>query len=89
MTTRSSRDDAASNEVLRKQFEEWYKFNNNPSIKKIAKEADINYEGMIGWRNRKREFGYKSITKLRKYFFKLAQRQEENNKLIKELHEYR
>ena len=83
MTTRSSRDDEVTNNIVRKKFEEWWEFNNRPHIKLIAKDMGIAYPSFISWRNHKREFSYETLRKIRSYFKKLEDRQNENLEIIK------
>ncbi|MHC0552137.1 hypothetical protein [Salinicoccus sp. CNSTN-B1] len=85
MTTRSSLEDAVTNNLARKQFEEWYEFNNRPNLKLIAKDMGIAYTSLISWRKGNREFGYGSLVRIEKYFKKLVDRQEKNLELMKNL----
>jgi hypothetical protein len=85
MTTRSRREDAVTNRVVRKQFEEWYEFNNRPNLRMIAEDMGISYTSFISWKKEKREFGYGSLVRIEKYFKKLRDRQERNLELIHKL----
>lgn len=85
MTTRSSLEDAVTNRVVRKQFEEWYEFNNRPNLRMIAEDMGISYTSFISWKKGNREFGYGSLVRIEKYFKKLRDRQERNLELIHKL----
>lgn len=78
-------NDAETNGLLRKQFNEWWELTNKPNLTLVADDMGLNYYTLISWKTGKHTYGKASLSKVRRYFFKLQQRQAQVDELYNKI----
>lgn len=66
----STVDRKIKNEIVRKQFDEYYKLKLKPNLIIVANEIGINYAYFMRWKSGKLDLGYKKLDAMRNFLDK-------------------